>query len=115
MIARLAILYRRPDLTREEFQAYWKDTHAPLARDIPGLRRYVQHHVVGVAARDDVPVTGEELDGLAELWFDSVAAASEAMATEIAETANADCANFIGWARTVFVERHVVKEFGEDS
>ena len=54
MIARLAILYRRPDLTREEFQTYWKNTHAPLARDIPGLRRYVQHHVIGAAAREPV-------------------------------------------------------------
>ena len=114
MIARLAILYRRPDLTREEFQAYWKDTHAPLARDIPGLRRYVQHHVLAVVARDDVPVGGEEPDGLAELWFDSMDAASEAMASEIAERANTDCAKFIGRARTVYLQSHVVKEFAED-
>jgi uncharacterized protein (TIGR02118 family) len=114
MIARLAILYRRPDLTREEFQTYWKNTHAPLARDIPGLRRYVQHHVIGAAARDDVQVGGEEPDGLAELWFDSVDAASEAMKTEIGERANTDCSNFIGRARTVYLQSHVVKELAED-
>ncbi len=114
MIARLAILYRRPGISRDEFQTYWKETHAPLARDIPGLRRYVQHHVVDMAARDDVPATGDEPDGLAELWFDTVEAAHEAMATETAEIANADCANFIGRARTVFLERHVIKDLDDE-
>ena len=38
---------RRPDLTREEFLAYWRNRHGPLIRDTPELARwttrYVQH------------------------------------------------------------------------
>lgn len=71
-------LRRLPELTREQFQDYWLDRHAPLVREVaPALRirRYVQSHTADIAsisaaveARGGTPA----YDGVAELWWDSV-------------------------------------------
>jgi uncharacterized protein (TIGR02118 family) len=72
-------LRRRPEMTREEFQDYWRDRHAPLVHRHAaalGIRRYVQTHArssdVGTAqsaARGSEP---DAYDGQAELWWDSL-------------------------------------------
>jgi uncharacterized protein (TIGR02118 family) len=76
-------LVRLPHLTREAFQDYWRNTHAPLVASVAAelqIRRYVQTHSLppeahaGLRASRDAPA---EFDGVAELWFDSL----EAMAT----------------------------------
>jgi uncharacterized protein (TIGR02118 family) len=79
MIKLCFCLKRLPHLSREEFQRYWIETHAPLVKaraEVLGIRRYVQVHTVdderlaGIAAvRGSL---GTEYDGIAELWFDSV-------------------------------------------
>jgi len=70
-------LQRRPELTREEFQRYWREQHAPLVRRHArtlGIQRYVQVHTdldaetdPGRAARRGAPPH----DGVAELWIDA--------------------------------------------
>ena len=71
-------LVRKPDLTREAFQAYWFDHHAPLVRSVAEtlrIRRYVQTHSLpaevsaGLRASRGGP---EGYDGIAELWWDSL-------------------------------------------
>jgi uncharacterized protein (TIGR02118 family) len=79
MIKLVFSLRRKPEMTREEFQAYWRDQHAPLvARHAEALRirRYVQTHAVSSelaaaqsAARGSEP---DVYDGEAELWWDSL-------------------------------------------
>jgi len=72
-------LRRRPDLTAEQFDAYWRETHAPLVRkhaDVLRIRRYVQStrfdsDLAGIAAT--VRGAPEPYDGVAELWFASKA------------------------------------------
>src|SRR5262245_27502567 len=63
------LLRRRPELSREEFQAYWRTTHAPLVAaraELLSIRRYQQVHTV-----DDVrPTNVAPFDGIAELWVD---------------------------------------------
>ena len=47
MIKLTFVLVRRPEFTRESFQAYWFNTHAPLVastRELLRIRRYVQMH-----------------------------------------------------------------------
>ena len=42
-------LRRRSELSREEFQRYWRETHAPLVRDhgaVLRIRRYLQVHTL---------------------------------------------------------------------
>jgi uncharacterized protein (TIGR02118 family) len=78
MIKLTFCLHRLPSLTREAFQRYWFETHAPLvARHAPVLRirRYVQLHSATTPVNDAVRATrgGPEMyDGVAELWWDSL-------------------------------------------
>jgi hypothetical protein len=44
--------------------------HAPLAHAVPGLRRYVQSHIVEERRGPDIPALDVEVDGIAELWYD---------------------------------------------
>ena len=79
MIKLVFTLRRREDMTREEFQRYWREQHAPLVKrhaDALQIRRYVQVH-----ARDtdlDQAIAGARgseprfYDGVAELWWDSL-------------------------------------------
>jgi uncharacterized protein (TIGR02118 family) len=72
-------LRRRPDMTREEFQAYWRDQHARLVSrhaETLRIRRYVQTHAhCSGAAAVQSAVRGSEpdyYDGQAELWWESI-------------------------------------------
>lgn len=73
----LLCVHRLPHLSREEFQSYWYDVHAPFVRTVAeaiGLRKYVQCHAVNEAFTKTVAgMRGcpPGFDGVAELWFDS--------------------------------------------
>ena len=92
MIKLTYCLHRLPHLTREEFQRYWRETHAPLveaAREALGIRRYVQCHTIesvigdGTADGRGMPHgDGEDYDGVAELWFDSEDSVAAMTSTE---------------------------------
>jgi uncharacterized protein (TIGR02118 family) len=80
MIKLIFVLRRRPDLTREQFQTYWREHHAPLVRshaEVLGIRRYVQVHTLPDelhAALRGSRAAPDAYDGVAELWFDSLEA-----------------------------------------
>ena len=86
-------LRRRPDLTPEQFDAYWRDEHAPLVRRHAaalGIRRYVQStrfdsDLADVAAK--VRGAPEPFDGVAELWFDSREAMEAGFSTKAGRVA----------------------------
>jgi uncharacterized protein (TIGR02118 family) len=70
---------RRQGMSREEFQRYWRDEHAPLVErhaDVLRIRRYVQTHLRETEADEAISgARGSEpgqYDGIAELWWDSV-------------------------------------------
>jgi uncharacterized protein (TIGR02118 family) len=79
MIKMVFTLRRREGMSREEFQRYWREQHAPLVErhaEALHIRRYVQVH-----ARDtdlDDAIAGPRgsapryYDGVAELWWDSL-------------------------------------------
>ena len=73
MIKVVRLLTRKPELTHEQFVRHWLEIHAPLAHAVPGVRRYVQSHIVGTRTRSDIPETDVEIDGIAELWYDDEA------------------------------------------
>lgn len=89
MIKLTFVLRRLPTLTREEFQDYWLNRHAPLVasvRETLGIRRYVQLH--SLPDEMSAPLGGsrgapEPYDGVAQLWFDSL----EAVAAQGADPA----------------------------
>lgn len=80
MIKLTFCLHRLPSLSRDEFQRYWREQHAPLVAHHAAtlrIRRYVQMHSLA----DGDPVNAglrasrggpEDYDGVAELWWDSL-------------------------------------------
>ena len=92
MIKSISLLTRKDGWTHEQFVRHWLDVHAPLAHAVPGLRRYVQSHIVEERRRPDIPSTDVEVDGIAELWYDD----------------HADGARFIGRIKTYTVEEHQI-------
>jgi uncharacterized protein (TIGR02118 family) len=72
MIKSLSLLTRKEGLTHAQFMKHWVEIHAPLAHAVPGLRCYVQSHIVEERRRPDIPATDVELDGVAERWLDNV-------------------------------------------
>jgi uncharacterized protein (TIGR02118 family) len=82
----IVLLARREGDTVEEFRRWWLDEHAPLARQLPGVRRLVFNLVEG-----DGPY-----DGVSELWFDSLEAFDAAYASEIGRRVAADSVAHVG-------------------
>ena len=70
MIKSISLLTRKAGMTHDQFVRHWVDVHAPLALAVPGLRRYVQSHIVEERTRPDIPTTAVDVDGIAELWYD---------------------------------------------
>jgi uncharacterized protein (TIGR02118 family) len=77
MIKLTFCLVRLPHLTREAFQTYWLEKHAPLVRShqqVLGIRRYVQLHSFDPSYSVDIRTSRrgpEQYDGVAQLWWDS--------------------------------------------
>ena len=108
MIKTVGLLTRKSGWTHEQVMKHWVGTHAPLAHKVPGLRRYVQNHILGERTRTDIEATAVEIDGIAELWFDDQAALETAARTPEMKALHADGALFIGRIRSYIVEEKVI-------
>ena len=109
MIKSIALAQRKTGTTREEYNRYWLEQHAPLAaRMIPGLRRYVQNHLVSVPGRQ------YEGDGIVEMWYDDLAAFDKSMQFILSDAGKApreDAQKFAemrGGGGFWLVEEHVI-------
>lgn len=108
MIVRMGLLKRKPELTAEQFRTHWLEIHGPLGQNVPGIRRYVQHHVVGDARHPDLPPAAQSYDGIVEMWFDDEDAMHTALATPEAKAMFADGAEFIESVTSYIVESEVL-------
>lgn len=104
MIKMIALLKRKPDLSHDEFLDHWINVHGPLARGIPGIRRYVQSHIVTEQQRADIEDISLKVDGIAELWFDSADSMKATHQTAEMQRLLADGATFIGQIKTFIVD-----------
>ena len=106
-VKNIEFVRRRPDLGVEEFQRYWRETHGPLASEIPVIVRYVQSHCRrgGYANGRQPPC-----DGVAITWFASTDAMRESARTDAYARTRADEANFIAPGELPFIitREHVV-------
>jgi uncharacterized protein (TIGR02118 family) len=95
-----ARLLRLPQagLSREEFLRYWAQVHGPIGARIPGLHKLVQSHALPVAGDSRPP----DFDGMAELWFDDLAAVLEARQSAEWEASTADEVNFVDPTRSAY-------------
>ena len=108
MIKSVSLLTRKAGLSHEEFVKHWLELHAPLAHAVPGLRRYVQSHILGERTRPDIPMTNVEVDGVAETWYDDLPAMERADASPQAKALHTDGALFIGRIKSFITEEKVI-------
>lgn len=93
MVKLVFCLRRRPEMSREEFQRYWYEKHAPLVRshaETLRIRRYVQTHTLDSPANAAMRASRGgpvEYDGVAELWWDSIEDLAAGASTEEARAA----------------------------
>ena len=79
MIKLVFMIRRREGMTRDEFQRYWREQHAPLVESHAGtlrIRRYVQTQARETPLDEALAASRESepglYDGVAELWWDSL-------------------------------------------
>ncbi|GAC1598169.1 MAG: EthD family reductase [Candidatus Velthaea sp.] len=88
MAAQLMALYNAPkDMTA--FEAYYFGTHVPIAKRLPGLRKYTVNRGALAAAAGEPPYVL-----VAILEFDSMAALQAAVTSAEGQAAVADVPNF---------------------
>lgn len=95
MLKFMVVLYRRPDFSPAEFRRFLQEVHGPLARKIPGLRRYRQNHFV-----DDPKRKHPGWDAIVELYFDDWRAMETAWDTPEGKAATEDLEKFADLGKT---------------
>lgn len=81
MFKAVILLTRKDGMSKDEFRQWMLVGHAPLAKQLPGLRKLV----FNVVENEDAPY-----DGVSELWFDTREAFDAAYATEIGKAVAGD-------------------------
>lgn len=87
-MARLVVLYKTPK-DKSAFDRYYHATHVPLAKKMPGLRKYdISEGTV------QTPSGPADIHLVATLSFDSVQAITSALDSAEGQAAAGDLANF---------------------
>ena len=110
MIKLIMCLYRRSDISREQFQDYWLNKHGPFfQKNAAAMRakRYVQSHTIETPLNEGMKSSRglqPAYDGVAEVWFESEEDLMEAMSSpegqKLSATLLEDEGNFIDHSRS---------------
>lgn len=110
MIKFIMCCTRRSDMTREQFQDYWKNSHGPFFMknaETMRAKKYVQSLTIDSPLNDGLRESRgmlPEYDGVAEVWFDSEQDLMEAMSSpegqELSAALLKDESNFIDHAKS---------------
>lgn len=116
MIKLVYVITRRADLSAEAFYDYWLNRHGPLVAaqaKALRLRKYVQSHLVDHPANEAMRAARGMLppvDGITEVWWDSMADFEAAYATPEGAASGAilaeDEAKFIDFTRSQVFMTH---------
>ena len=104
----IALLKRKPGMSVEDFQYYWRHKHGLLVAGCAQVRRHVQSGALPQGYQK-----GELLfDGISETWFDSAQAYAAYQDGPASSVILADQSNFVERNRTVLmpVDVHVIKD-----
>jgi uncharacterized protein (TIGR02118 family) len=98
MFKAMILLTRRADMTHEDFASWWLTEHAPLARQLPGVREIRFNEVID----------GEGVDGVAELWFDDQASFEAAYASDLGKSVASDSMDHVSARVRLIVEENQI-------
>jgi uncharacterized protein (TIGR02118 family) len=111
MFKAIILLTRGDDQSPDAFRRWWLEEHAPLARQLPGLKGLVFNLVsrdLNTDGAGDLPY-----DGVSELWFESRAAFDAAYATDVGKEVASDSLRHVSGRLRLFVEEHTQVECAE--
>lgn len=97
MVKFMVVLYRRKDLTVEEFRENLRHIHGRLAERIPGLQRYVQNHAAADPSR-----AHPGWDAIVELYWHDRASMEAAWRTPEGEAATKHLEDFVDLSRSTW-------------
>jgi uncharacterized protein (TIGR02118 family) len=97
MLKFMVVIYRNPELSREEFRKHLQEIHGPLAKNLPGLRKYVQN-----IACSDPKRKSPGWDAVVELYFDDWSRMEAAWASSQGAASDADLPAFADLTRTTW-------------
>jgi uncharacterized protein (TIGR02118 family) len=106
MIKLIALLKRKPGLTREEFAQRWLNDHIKLSSKMPGLRGYRVN--IAIDHQPDGDGVEPVYDGTAELWWDSVEAMEAAFDSKEGKIAGEDADHFAALRIHLYTEEHFI-------
>ncbi len=87
-MARLVVLYKTPK-NAEAFDKHYASTHIPLAKKVPGLKKYdISQGTIGA------PAGPSGIHLVATLYFDSLDALKAGLSSPEGQAAAGDLANF---------------------
>lgn len=97
MIKFVVVVHRRAGMSREDFQRHLREVHGPLAKRLPGVRRYVQNFPVHDAKRKP-----PAWDAVVELYFDDRKTMEAAWASPEGAASDADLPMFADLSRSTW-------------
>jgi uncharacterized protein (TIGR02118 family) len=103
MIAAISLMQRQNSKSLTQFRRHWLDIHGPLVCRFPGLRRYVQCHVVASAAMNET-ARSMQIDGFPILYFDSDQDRTRAHHSPEMAACNVDSRQFVGAVSRVITD-----------
>lgn len=107
MIKVVTAIKRRGDLSVDAFQSHWLERHAEVVMRLPGIVRYHQSHLRSGAYHEGEPA----YDGIAEVWFEELAAMRALVGSASHDALMEDEARFIdrGAMVTLLTTEHELK------
>jgi|SRR4029077_14920479 uncharacterized protein (TIGR02118 family) len=97
MLKFMVVIYRRPDLAPADFRRHLEQVHAPLVKNLPGIRKYSQNYPCPDPKRKP-----PAWDAIVEVYFDSYDSMEVAWATPQGAASDADLPAFADLIRTTW-------------
>jgi len=98
----MILLKKKTTFSDEQFAKYWLEIHAPMAKQMPGLRKYA----VNIVKRP--PNREPEYNGVVELWFDDIASMKRAFTSPEGTATQKDTEAFTSGLTTMYIDEHQI-------
>ena len=102
MFKLIILVKKKQNLSDGDFAKYFLETHAPLAKKMPGVRKYV----VNIVRRP--PNREPDYHAVAELWFDDISAMKNAFASPEGKVTQKDNEAFAESVTSLFTDEHSI-------
>lgn len=104
MVKAIYVVYRREELSREEFARHWTEVHAPIAEKLPHIRSYTIHPVTAAMEIEGT----KEADGFAICVWDTHEDFEKALASPEMAAAGEDSAKMARHFEFYLVDDHTI-------